>query len=542
MRKNKLPKIDKSADNATDQEVADFANAYSKGDPETVEAVRKCEAAAKAGDRTAQKVIFRMNQYAQQENNKFIKELNNNDPAAVETRDKLIEEMNSGNPSPAAKTFVMNYASPALETVGTILNEYFSNPKEAADFLEDLTPGKIAKILPNHVLTNEEAEALSYSKEEIAAIHSNDEPTVRKAREARQERAKKFLSGLLFYEVILLLEKCSQKKKDPATIQQNEVSKVDQYVFTNDRLTKALFGELEANGKPVSIVSNKPGTLTLWNNRKQQPVKVMVNVNFDEAFLKDTGIVLSGKKSLSKCAKEVYCAMLSHALAGNNILSLGMLGNLIYGTRDGGDLTPNQKKYILDGAKEVFATSMYINTAFSNEEAKDAIVSLKQEKGLSYVALEQIFPGHLLAEYSAYIKGNLVETAIELYSLPMLYNLQNKLNGSIIRIPIEVLAIPGRTDEDLVTIRGYLLRRVEPMKHQGNKLSRMIIFNNILSEVNIEPTDRASHNQIAATKKRTQRILDHWINTGYITGYNLLTKKGSELKGTASLYEIEISV
>lgn len=320
---------------------------------------------------------------------------------------------------------------------------------------------------------------------------------------------------------------------------------VDEYVTTKDILSKAVFGEPGRSGKTLSIIREKPGQLTLWTTgkgKKKKEVTIYARLDPNEKALEAAGITIG--KNLSKCAREVYGALLSHCLAGNNIISLGMVGRIIFNVRNGNDLTETQKKYITHGATEIFATSLFIDTTRTTRAKKDkngkkieeSFISLLEAQDVNIKRLEQVFPGRIT---SAYINGNLVETAIELFKLPTLYKLQNALEkGHILRAPIEILEIPGRTDEDVITIRAYLLRRIDAMKHSS--LSHMIIYKNILDEVGVDPTDRAQKDRKSRILKKTERVLDYWKEKGYIRDYAKLAKNGRPVKGTSPIHEIEI--
>ena len=391
-------------------------------------------------------------------------------------------------------------------------------------------------------MTPQEEAALTYTREEMGTLRTGSEEEKAQVKAARRERAKRFLSGLTLDEFITITKTGAPKRKKAtsADIPKGTATGVDEYVTTKDLLSKAVFGESGRNGKTLSLIRKNPGILTLWTTGKgknKKDVTIYTRLDPDEKALKAAGITIG--KNLSKCAREVYGALLSHFLAGNSIVSLGMLGELIYNTR-GDNLTEAQKKYITDGATEIFATSLYVDTTQTKKtkEGKDeeGLITLLEAQNININRLEQVFPGRIT---SAYINGNLVETAIELFRLPTLYELQNALEkGQILRAPIEILEIPGRTDEDVVTIRAYLLRRIDAMKHSN--LSRMIIYKNILDEVGVDPTDRTQRNRKGSIQNKVERILNYWKEEGYIHDYSKLTKTGKPVKGTASIYEIEI--
>lgn len=409
--------------------------------------------------------------------------------------------------------------------------------EEADAFLESLTPSKVRSLLPSHELTPQEEELLTYTPEERNARRSGSAEEAQAAATARRNRAKAFLATLRIEDAIELLIKGTKPAKREADAPRGRTAAVNEYVVTKDLLSKAVFGEPGRDGKPASLVRKKPGNLILWttgkgNNRKN--VTIYTRLDPDKEALKAAGITIG--KNLSKCARELFGALLSHKLAGNNILSLGMIGEIIYNTRDGSALTPAQKKYIIDGATELFSTTFHIDTIAKTTENPERNLTLLEAQNINIKRTEQVFPGRIT---SAYINGNLVDTAIELYSLPTLYILQNALErGQILRAPTEILKIPGRTDEDIITIRAYLLRRIDAMKHSN--LSRMIIYKNILDELGIDPTDREQKDRRARILKKVERVLDYWTEKGYIHSYDKLTKDGKPVKGTAAIYEIEI--
>lgn len=327
-----------------------------------------------------------------------------------------------------------------------------------------------------------------------------------------------------------------------------KATNIREYVATKDTLSKAVFGELKRNNKVISLAASEEQpysedfapTFTLWKQGKDKnlkEVRIQTFIDFDREVLKAAGIIVG--KNASKRARQVFNAMLSHLLAGNNLLTLRMLAKVIFNIGNNAKLTDAQKQYIIDGATEVFGTSLYINTELPTEE--EGILSLYEAKGVNIKHLEQLFPGRIT---SAVINGSYVETAIELFALPTLYKLQNAMEGGqIMRIQAAALAIPGRTDEELIIIRDYLARRIDTMKHD-KKQSRFIIFDNILEELGIDPKDRSQRNKRTATRKKAERILDYWkVYQGddmHIKDYKKLTRTGQPVKGTATIYKFEI--
>lgn len=532
-------------DNATDAQIEAFVNQYSRGDEDAIRAVALYNEAAKRGDASALRLMEHFNEIARTKNAEFIQRLHEKDPEAVENANRIINNYKKGQLTPGEREFILNYTSPAEAEIDKFIGAIISDPTTAEDFLEGITPGKIKKLLPSHEVTPQEEADLTYTREEMGTLRTGSKEEKAQVKAARRERAKRFLSGLTLEEFITITKTGAPKRKKAASaeIPKGTATGVDEYVTTKDILSKAVFGEPGRNGKTLSLIRKNPGILTLWTTGKgknKKDVTIYTRLDPDEKALKAAGITIG--KNLSKCAREVYGALLSHCLAGNSIVSLGMVGEIIYNVRDGSALTDAQKKYITDGATEIFATSLYVDTTQSKKtkEGKDeeGLITLLEAQNININRLEQVFPGRIT---SAYINGNLVETAIELFRLPTLYELQNALEkGQILRAPTEILKIPGRTDEDIITIRAYLLRRIDAMKHSN--LSRMIIYKNILDEVGVDPTDRAQRTRKNRILSKVERVLAYWKEEGYIHDYTKLTKTGKPVKGTASIYEIEIGL
>lgn len=531
-------------DNATDAQIDALCRQYSRGDEDAIRAVALYYEAAKMGDASAMRLMERFNEMARTKNAEFIKRLHENDPKAVENAKRIIKSYQEGHLTPGEREFILSYTSPAEEEIDRFIGAIISDQATAESFLEGLTPGKLKKLLPSHEMTPQEEEALSYTREELKTLRTGSAEEKAKVREARRERAKRFLCGLTLGDFVTITRAGApkRKKKPSEDIPTGTATSVDEYVITKDLLSKAVFGEPGRNGKTLSLIRKKEGRVKLWTTGKGKNVKEVIiytRLELNEEALKAAGLTVG--KNLSKRAREVYGALLSHYLAGNNLVSVGMIGKIIFNVRDGNDLTETQKKYIVDGANELFLTTLYADTTKAVKDAQgvkndDKYTNLLETHGINLTDAAQVFPGRFTA---GYINGKLVRDLIQLYDLPILYILQNKFEkGQILRAPVDILETPGRTDEDVIAIRAYLLRRIDAMKHSNN--SRMIVYKNILDEIGIDPTDRAQRTRKSRVLAKVERVLDYWKEKNYIHDYAKLTKEGKPVKGTAPLYEIEI--
>ena len=529
---------------ATDEQIEALSHAYSIGDEDAIRIISVLDEAAETGNKDAIRFIERFNALVDGKNAEFLRRLSENDPEAVAGANRIINNYREGKLTPGEKDFILRYASPAESDIDLFIDAIIKDPEDRNNFLEGLTPAKVKKLLPGYEVNPQEEAALTYTPEERATLRTGSEEEKAKVREARRERAKRFLCGLTLGDFVTITRAGApkRKKKPSEDIPTGTATSVDEYVITKDLLSKAVFGEPGRNGKTLSLIRKKNSVVKLWTTGKGKNVKEVIiytRLELNEEALKAAGLTVG--KNLSKRAREVYGALLSHYLAGNNLVSVGMIGKIIFNVRDGNDLTETQKKYIVDGANELFLTTLYADTTKAVKDAQgvkndDKYTNLLETHGINLTDAAQVFPGRFTA---GYINGKLVRDLIQLYDLPILYILQNKFEkGQILRAPVDILETPGRTDEDVIAIRAYLLRRIDAMKHSNN--SRMIVYKNILDEIGIDPTDRAQRTRKSRVLAKVERVLDYWKEKNYIHDYAKLTKEGKPVKGTAPLYEIEI--
>lgn len=574
----KLPEIDRDTlDNATDEDIEAFSTQYSKGNPEAIKAYEVFKEYARRGDSSARRILDKMADLSEKYNSAFFKAVSEDEPEAVARAKQILEKYYGKRQlTPGETAFILDYARPAAKDIDKFLSALLGATGRINSFLDELTPAKARELLPRHDLTPQERDALILTYEEAEAIDEGSEEEERAAEETARQRKKSFLCELTIGELIEITKKGAPPEEEKPRVLANSVYT---YKLHKDPITKAVFGEKGLDGEKHSIMAREPEPLPLWNTgrgKNQKKVTIyaqLIPENDDE--LQKKGVTV--KRNLSKRAREVYGAVISHYYAGNKSISFGMIGKIIYNVRDGSELTEEQRQYIEDGTSELINTGLTIDTReikkdeFGTED--DNYISLLKAYNIDIVRRGHIIDGVLT---SGYINGVYCKTVLEVNKPPALYELQEALEKkNIISVPIELMRIPGRTDEDIILIRAYLLRRVDAMKHNKH-LDRRIIYKNILDEIETESTEgekergkkseptepgkksepvdekkkkeREDQNRRTRRKrilKKVERVLDYWktVKTpdgGYIRGYIKLGKNGKPIKNNIPLYEIEI--
>ena len=143
--------------------------------------------------------------------------------------------------------------------------------------------------------------------------------------------------------------------------------------------------------------------------------------------------------------------------------------------------------------------------------------------------------GYLLAcEKITVTTGGQTKEAYKLLGKPILYE-YSQISGQIINVPIKLLQTKEavRSTEDVIVIRGYLLRQIEYMKSSASKRNNHISYEGIYSELGITEENYNA----AMYKKKTHTIRQHvtallseWIRLNYLKSYSEY-KEGKTIKG-----------
>ena len=235
--------------------------------------------------------------------------------------------------------------------------------------------------------------------------------------------------------------------------------------------------------------------LNIDTSRKgsKQDAIIQYGINFDEL---PTTVKIT--KQLTQFDKRAYIAAAALFNAGNEIISAtqvySMMGNA------GKPRTTDLQK-INDSLTKMGAAHVYIDNAQEVQEAK----------GYTHFKYDaQLLP---FERISAYINGQLTESAIHLFREPPLISFAKQRN-QITTIPRQLLESPVNKTEANLLIEDYLLERIGHMKSGKSKAPRKMLFATIYDRCQIKT---AKQRQRAPEKIR--RYLDHYKKCGWIKGY-----------------------
>ena len=116
---------------------------------------------------------------------------------------------------------------------------------------------------------------------------------------------------------------------------------------------------------------------------------------------------------------------------------------------------------------------------------------------------------------SAYINGQLVESAIHLFREPPLITFARE-RGQITGLTRQLLESPiSKTDANL-QLEDYLLERIGHMKSPKSKAPRKMLFSTIYERCGI-----TTKKQRQRAPEKIRRYLDHYNKCGWIAGYTM---------------------
>jgi ribosomal protein S8 len=300
----------------------------------------------------------------------------------------------------------------------------------------------------------------------------------------------------------------SAKAELPETMEVLKSVIPKRHVKPNNKLANKMTKNLIDEGEIELIVSGK-------KTKKEVYTKVMLA--YDERYVQ-----LSGREKYTPYDREVYDGVVTLYEAGNDLITPAM----VYRAMNG--LTEREfvSEQAIESVSKSLDKSMFIKITIDyTEEAK------LYNKNVE----ETHYMGNLLnaGKIFANIKGKKQE-AYKLYRKPILYEYA-QVSGQIITVPNKLLQTKDavRSTDEVIVIRGYLLRQIEWIKNEKTKRSENIIYKGIYNELEIT---RDFYDEIpykkktAKVRRHVKSILEEWQEQGYIKKHEEY-KEGQTIKG-----------
>lgn len=272
-----------------------------------------------------------------------------------------------------------------------------------------------------------------------------------------------------------------------------------------------------ANKITKGIVDEGEFDLVVSGKKAKKEVFTKVMLTYDEKYVQ-----FSGREKYMPYDREVYDGVVTLYEAGNDLITPAMVYRAMNGLTDSEYIKPEALETVrrsLDKSRRIYMTIDY------TDEAK------LYNKNIQKTTYE----GYMLAANKVTIKINDKEQeGYKILGKPILYEYA-QISGQIITVPIKLLQTKDavRGTDEVIVIRGYLLRQIEWIKNDKTTRSDNITYQGIYEELSILRTaldSKAYENKTRKIRNHVKAVLDEWIDEGYILKYEEY-KERNAIKG-----------
>ncbi len=250
--------------------------------------------------------------------------------------------------------------------------------------------------------------------------------------------------------------------------------------------------------------------LAMERRGSKKQITTLASINFDNL---NGSVQIKGRKELTAYDREVHDAIITLFVdGGNEYITPQMIYQVMTGNPDA-YLEKKQAEAISDSITKCMYSRLIID---ASEEAKAyGFDSFKYDGSL--ISGERV---------TASLNGTVVE-CLRILRTPVLYEYANKKN-QIGRFDIKLLNSPINKTEEIITLQGYLYRRILSMKSSPN-LSKTIVYDTVYSQIEVKAaSDGALRKKKAKVRGHVKKILDYWKQEEFIAGY-VENKRGTRI-------------
>lgn len=283
----------------------------------------------------------------------------------------------------------------------------------------------------------------------------------------------------------------------------------DNYITPTDKASWHVFSGAYESGENWALDVGRRGA------KKQ--ITSLVSIDFGKL---NGAVQIRGRKELNAYDREVHDAIITLFVdGGNEYITPQMIYQVMTGDPKA-RLTSKQAEAISDSITKCMYSRVIID---ASEEA--AVYGFEKFK----------YDGSLIAgeRVTATLNGTVLE-CLHLLRKPVLYEYADK-KSQIGRFDIKLLNSPINKTEEIITLQGYLYRRILSMKGSSS-LSKTIVYETVYNQIEIAAaSDGALRKKKNKVRGQIKGILDFWKQEGFILGY-------VENKRKTELYSVTIRV
>jgi hypothetical protein len=293
----------------------------------------------------------------------------------------------------------------------------------------------------------------------------------------------------------------NRDKLDPSNI---DITDIDPKAIVNtkypvnfltptDKVSNLAFSNELTGGQIQQLAMERRGS------KKQ--ITTLVSINFDNL---NGSVQIKGRKELTTYDRGVHDAIITlYVDGGNEYITPQMIYQVMTGNPKA-RLEKKQAEAISDSITKCMYSRVIIDA--SGEAKAYGFDSFKYDGSL--ISGERV---------TATLNGNVLE-CLHILRKPVLYELAS-LKNQIGRFDIKLLNTPINKTEEIITLQGYLYRRILSMKGNSS-LSKTILYETVYNQLEIKAaSDGALRKKKAKLRDQIKTILDYWKQEKFIAGY-----------------------
>jgi hypothetical protein len=253
------------------------------------------------------------------------------------------------------------------------------------------------------------------------------------------------------------------------------------------------------------IIDEGEFNLIVSGSKAKKEVFTKVMLAYDNRHIQ-----LSGQK-YTPYDREVYDGVVTLYEAGNDLITPAMVYRAMNGLTGSEYVSPQSIEAVVKSLDK----SMFIKITIDyTEEAK---LYNKRLDTTHYM-------GNLLNAGKIIAKVKDKEQEVyKIYRKPILYEYA-QISGQIITVPNKLLQTKDavRSTDEVIIIRGYLLRQIEWMRNQKVSRSDNVTYQGIYDELEVSKiiyNDTAYKNKTRTIRNNVKAILEEWKDQGYILDF-----------------------
>lgn len=232
--------------------------------------------------------------------------------------------------------------------------------------------------------------------------------------------------------------------------------------------------------------------------RIKQQLRTKVSFSYE-------GVNILTRMEFNLFDQEVHDAVVSLYLANNKVITPSMVYRAMTGKTHSEYIHNDRLKEIEDSIDKCLFSKLSIDAS---------------EEAAVYGYDQAIYSGALLAAEKVLVKlgGNRV-VAYNMLSEPLLYKYA-KACDQVTAVDLKLLDTPISKTVEIIMVQGYLLRKIEQMKHDRT-CERLIYMQDIYELLGVAKDKRVKQQRL---RGYINEMLDYWVENQYIGTYEINRK------------------